>query len=109
MEASKYILKNIADDEELRCIVSSSKGLFNSNPDIAITSKRIFARYSDGKSFSFPLSKIKNIEIVPNKGLFGREKESGVINVIGPYNKVIKIVTNNLNETNRLIRKNISQ
>lgn len=105
MTPSKYILNNVKPSEKLVEVLSSSKGLFNSMPDIAVTTERIFARYENDKSFSFPLNKIKNIEVVPDKGLFGREKNRGIIKVVGPYNKEILIRSENISVDAPRIRR----
>lgn len=109
LEPSKYILSNIESDEELVYVISSSKGLFNSNPDIAITTKRIFSRDKESNSQNFPLAKIKNVEAIPEKGLFGREKKNGEVVIYGPYKAKIVIKTNDVEELTTKIRSYLSK
>ncbi len=105
-EPSKYINQNLCADEKIVCIPMSSKGFFNKDPaDVVITNKRIFARYDDGRAFSFSFLQIKNIEAVPNKGFFGGQKNKGAISVYGPYNRVITFPSDNLDTDMKYIRK----
>lgn len=88
MQPSKHILNILESNEELRLVVSSSKGWFNSLPDIAVTNQRIFARLSNGTMLSIPQSKIESIEEVPDKGMLGRAKKSGVVRIIGNQQQI---------------------
>lgn len=106
LEPSKYILSNIEADETLVAVFSTSKGLFNSNPDIALTTKRIFSRDNQGNSNSFPFSKIKNVEAVPSKGLFS-QKKSGKVLIYGPYKKIIEIMSEDVEALKTFIDQHI--
>ena len=108
MKASKYILSNIQPGETLVRVLSMgglTKGWFSDIPEVALTDKRIFARNTDGKSYSFPASKIKNVEVRPG-GLFGG-KSSGKIAVIGPYNHEIVFTSKNLTADRDFIMKTL--
>lgn len=107
LTASQYILKSLTPDEELQCVVSSSV-TNHIEPDIAITTKRIFARYDDGRTLSFPLEKIKQIALVRDKDIFGNTTNTGIVNIMGPYNRIISIESNNLQETRALLEHYIS-
>lgn len=109
LKPTKYILSNLDKDETLVAVLSSSKGLFNPDPDVALTNKRIFGREQSGESNSFAFSKIKNIEAVPDKALFGREKDSGKVVIYGPYKKTITIYTDNVKDLKQFIEENISK
>ncbi|MCK0527455.1 MULTISPECIES: hypothetical protein [unclassified Anaerobiospirillum] len=101
---SSYIKTNLESGESLKLVIQSSKGFFCDDNDIAITDKRIFFRGKDGTALSFPKEKIKNIEAVPEKGIFGGEKDYGVINVYGPYKKCISFKVNDINNDINTVR-----
>ena len=109
MEASKYILSNIQPGEKLLRVLSSSKGLFTGwfqdVPDVALTDQRVFGRNADGKSHSFPASKIKTVEVRPDKGLLGREKSTGSVAIIGPYNRELIYRSENMTADRDFIMK----
>lgn len=109
MKASKYILSNIQPGETLLRVLCTGKGMttgwFTDLPEVALTDKRIFARTTKGESFSFPANKIKNVEVRPSKGLFGREKSTGSIAVIGPYNREIVFPSKNMTADRDFIMK----
>lgn len=105
-DPSKYIKTNLESGEDLKFVIMSTKGIFGSDDDdIAITNKRIFAHYKNGKSFGFPLDKIKNIEVVPDKGLFGGAKDSGEIRIYGPYNRKITFKSDALEDDKSRLRR----
>ena len=110
MKASKYILSNIHPGETIVRVMSVgglTRGWFSDIPEVALTDKRIFARTTLGESFSFPASKIKNVEVRPNSGLFGR-KSSGKVAVIGPYNREIVFPSENVTADRDLIMKTLN-
>lgn len=112
MKVSKYIQTNIQPGETLIRVLCTSKGLFTGLftdlPEVALTDKRVFARTVDGKSYSFPAAKIKNVEVRPDKGLLGREKSTGKVVVIGPYNHEIDFPSDNLVADRDFIMKTLN-
>lgn len=104
-QPSKFINNNLEKDEKLVCVLMSTKGLFGDKDDIAITNKRIFALLEGGDSYSFNLDQIKNIEAIPEKGMFGRQKNYGVINIYGTYNNCIPFKSKEIDVDIKQIRE----